>query len=518
MLRILAGLEDADEGTVTRTPPEQTVGYLPQEPDVHSHETLLAYLARRTGVAAADADLEQLAAELERDPSAAAPYAAALEHFLALGGDDLPARARTACADVGLAPERLEQQVGTLSGGEAARAALAAILLARFDVFLLDEPTNDLDFAGLDLLERFVDGLPGGAVVVSHDRAFLDRCVNRIFELDEDAPGGRAYAGGWSAYAEARDRERVQRGEEYERYVAERERLRERARRQREWAEAGVRRAKRRRTDNAKSLWDARAEGAQNLAARAKVTERRLERLDPVEKPWEPWQLRLALVPEGRSGELVVRLDAAVLERGSFGLGPVDLEVRWQDRLAILGPNGSGKTTLLQAILGTLPLSRGTRRLGERVLLGALEQRREAFAGPDPLLRIFVGAAAVSEANARSLLAKFGLGADDVTRAGSTLSPGERTRATLAAFVASGVNCLVLDEPTNHLDLPAIEELEAALDRYGGTLLLVTHDRRFLENVRVTRTLELPARGGRRTSDRSQEPVARSSRSTRSGA
>jgi ATPase subunit of ABC transporter with duplicated ATPase domains len=219
--------------------------------------------------------------------------------------------------------------------------------------------------------------------------------------------------------------------------------------------------------------------------------ERALERVDEVAKPFEPWRLRLELVPAGRSGDVVVRLERAVVERASFRLGPIDLDLRWGDRVAVTGANGSGKSTLLAALLGTIPLAAGRRTLGRRVVIGELDQRRSAFAGDEPLALSFPAESGLGSEEARTLLAKFGLGAEDVLRAASTLSPGERTRAALALLAARGVNCLVLDEPTNHLDLPAIEELEAALEGFPGTVILVTHDRWLLEGFGATLLVEL---------------------------
>jgi ATPase subunit of ABC transporter with duplicated ATPase domains len=188
-----------------------------------------------------------------------------------------------------------------------------------------------------------------------------------------------------------------------------------------------------------------------------------------------------------------------VVERGSFRLGPLDLDLSWADRLAIIGPNGSGKTTLLDAILARVPLVAGTRVIGAGVVLGEVAQKRGELESGS-LLPAFTKAAGLNNEAARTLLAKFGLGADHVLRDAASLSPGERTRALIALLAARGVNCLVLDEPTNHLDVAAIEELERALDGFSGTVLLVTHDRRFLAGFRATRTLELspgPARSAR---------------------
>jgi ATPase subunit of ABC transporter with duplicated ATPase domains len=229
----------------------------------------------------------------------------------------------------------------------------------------------------------------------------------------------------------------------------------------------------------------------EKLAGKAAATEKALERLEAVEKPFEKWQLSFSIASSARSGDVVVRLTDAVARRGSFTLGPIDLEIGWGERVGILGPNGSGKTTLLDAILGRLPLDAGERWFGPGVVVGELDQRRQRFQRGRTMLDAFTVDAAVLPREARSLLAKFGLGAAHVERPATSLSPGERTRAELALLMARGVNCLVLDEPTNHLDLLAIEQLELALESWNGTLLLVTHDRRMLDVVELTREIRL---------------------------
>jgi len=358
------------------------------------------------------------------------------------------------------------------SGGRETRDALAAVFRGGFDVLLLDEPTNDLDFAGLAWLERSLASHSGSIVVVSHDRAFLDRAVTRIVELDEWTRGTTEYTGGWSDYEADRERRRERHYRRWESSVAERRRIEEQQRRMAEWERRGYGQGRKKK----KSKDVKRTYGA------------KLARVEIVEKPYEPWELHLSLAPAARSGETVVRLEDAVVERGSFRLGPLDLAVGWGDRIAIAGPNGSGKTTLLDALLGRLPLAAGTRWLGPGAVLGELEQDRATLTGPQTLLEVYRD---FEEGTARTLLAKFGLGADDVLRAAASLSPGERTRAGLALLTARGVNCLVLDEPTNHLDVEAIEELERALAAYDGTVILVTHDRRFLEAFAPGRTIEL---------------------------
>src|SRR5690606_7171268 len=259
----------------------------------------------------------------------------------------------------------------------------------------------------------------------------------------------------------------------------------------------GVRRSRTKATDGDKFIRHFRAEGSENQAAKVRATERAIERLEEVDKPWEGWQLQLSIESTERSGDVVARLDGAVVRRGSFQLGPIDLELRWQDRLAILGPNGSGKSTLIGALLGQLPLEAGSRWFGPSVVVGELDQRRLAVGDSTAsVLDGFMAETGLRVPESRSMLAKFGLGAEHVLRRSDELSPGERTRLHLAALMATGVNLLVLDEPTNHLDLEAIEQLEQALGTYDGTLVLVTHDRRLLETVHLTRTLDLGAGSG----------------------
>jgi ATPase subunit of ABC transporter with duplicated ATPase domains len=493
LLRVLAGLEQPDTGHVMRSPASLQVGYLSQEPDAEPGETVRSYLARKTGVAGAAADLDRLTAALADDPAVVDTYSEALERFVALGGDDFDARVGSVGAELGLPEDRLDVAVGDLSGGQAARAGLAAVLLARFDVFLLDEPTNDLDFAGLDRLEGFLGSLPGAAVVVSHDRAFLDRVVTRILEIDEHDHTATEYAGGWSEYVDRRALARSQQSQAYEAWAAERARLRQRIRTQRAFSESGVKKAARKPRDHDKAQQGFFANRTEKQAAKVRQSERALERLGTLEKPWEGWDLHLDLVPGGRSGDVVARLEGAIARRSSFQLGPVDLEVSWADRVAITGPNGGGKSTLLAALLGRLPLTAGRQWLGPGVVLGEMDQRRTRLDAHADLLGGFAAETGLLPEAARSLLAKFGLGADDVLRPIGALSPGERTRALLAGLKATGTNCLVLDEPTNHLDLPAIEQLEDALAGFDGTLLLVSHDRWLLESVTVNRLLTVDA-------------------------
>ena len=492
LLRMLAGTRPADAGTVTVSPPGATIGYLPQEPDRRPGETARQFLARRTGVAAADEAMQAAADALAAGtPGADENYSHALERWLALGGADLDERAGAVTDGLGLTAE-LDQAMTGLSGGQAARASLASLLLSRYDVFLLDEPTNDLDLDGLAQLETFVQGLRAGTVLVSHDREFLTRTVTRVVELDLAQQQVRAYGGGYAAYLTERDVSRRHERAEYDEYAGTRAALQERAHSQRAWMEKGVRNARRKQPDNDKIGRKFRTEATEKQAAKARQTERLIERLDVVEEPRKEWGLRMEIATAPRAGTIVASMRGAVVRRGAFTFGPADLQIDWADRVAITGPNGSGKTTLLGALLGRIPLDEGYATLGPSVVVGEVDQARGLFLGGEPLIDAFAAAVpAMAPADIRTLLAKFGLRAAHVLRPAGTLSPGERTRAALALLQARGVNLLVLDEPTNHLDLPAIEQLEAALASYPGTLLLVTHDRRMLDAVTVTRRIEV---------------------------
>jgi ATPase subunit of ABC transporter with duplicated ATPase domains len=487
------------------SPAAATVGYLPQEPERtrprgtsrpggFGGETVREFLARRTGVAAAQIALDAATQALvDEAPGSDDAYAESLDRWLALGAADLDDRAEEAAASLGLGVS-LDHEMYALSGGQAARAGLASLLLSRYDVFLLDEPTNDLDLDGLERLEKFVGGLRAGTVLVSHDREFLARTVNRVVELDLAQQQVNVFGGGYASYLEERATARRHAREEFEEYAGTRAGLEARARMQRGWMDKGLRNAVRKAPDNDKIARKARTESSEKQAAKARQTDKMIERLDVVEEPRKEWDLQMEIAVAPRSGAVVATLRHAGVRRGGFDFGPVDLQIDWADRVAITGANGSGKSTLLAALLGRLPLDDGHSSLGPGVVVGEVDQARALFRGNEPLLEAFRGPAPdLDPAEIRTLLAKFGLKAEHVLRPAATLSPGERTRAALALLQARGVNLLVLDEPTNHLDLPAIEQLESALASYPGTLLLVTHDRRMLDAVHTTRRIEVDA-------------------------
>jgi len=492
LLRILAGVVEPQAGTVGLAPADAFVGWLPQEHERLDGETVAGYISRRTGCAEATLHMDAAAAALAEPAPADGPdpadsYSAALERWLASGAADLDERLPVVLADLGLAldPGAL---MTSLSGGQAARVALAALLLSRFDIVLLDEPTNDLDLDGLQRLEAFVTGLRGGVVLVSHDREFLARCVTRVLELDLVQGSNRVFGGGYDSYLEERETARRHKREEYDEFADKKADLVGRMRVQREWSSQGVRNAMKKAPDNDKIRRKASMESSEKQGQKVRQMESRIARLEEVDEPRKEWQLEFTIGAAPRSSTVVSTLSDAVFRQGDFTLGPVSLQVNAGERIGITGPNGAGKSTLLRALLGRQSADEGTASVGASVKVGEIDQARSLLAGATPLATAFE--ALVPDwpiADVRTLLAKFGLKADHVNRAVDELSPGERTRAGLALLQARGINLLVLDEPTNHLDLAAIEQLEQAIEGYDGTLLLVTHDRRMLGNVRTDR-------------------------------
>ena len=486
LLTLLGGAAQPLAGSVDLAPRDAFVGLLPQEHERVPGETVAQYLARRTGATEATEAMEAAAAALGSDePGTDDAYAAALDRWLASGAADLDDRIGPVLADLGL-DVGPEASMTALSGGQAARVALAALLLSRFDVVLLDEPTNDLDLDGLARLEAFVHGLRGGVVLVSHDREFLARCVTRIVELDLAQGQVTVYDGGYDAFLEERAVARRHAREAYEQYAGTKADLVQRARTQREWSSQGVRNAIKKNPDNDKIRRKAATESSEKQAQKVRQMESRIARLEEVEEPRKEWLLQFDIAAAPRGSSVAATLNEATCRLGDFRLGPVSAQVSAGDRIGITGPNGAGKTTLLRLLLGHTAPDTGSASLGASVAVGVIDQARTSLAEGLPLGDAFEASVPrMTQAEVRTLLAKFGLKADQVTSEVGRLSPGERTRAAMALLQARGVNLLVLDEPTNHLDLPAIEQLEQALASYDGALLLVSHDRRLLENVRL---------------------------------
>jgi ATPase subunit of ABC transporter with duplicated ATPase domains len=481
LLRILAGVLAPDRGSVTLGRGER-VGYLPQEPPGREL-TLDRLLGAALGeVWRLHARLEDLEARLD-DPVALAAYGEAQERFGALGGWALQARLDAARRALGIAHVPLAAPLGDLSGGEAARALLAGVLLARPTVLLLDEPTNHLDLDGLAWLEEFLADFPGAVLVVSHDRRFLDETVSQILELEDGTL--TAYEGGYTAYRDekAHRRERLELA-----YVAQ-----EKRRRRLEGDIAATRGFAARGERTASGLGsDQQKRYAKKVARKAASRERRLRREleseDHIDKPRHVGPLKVTLEGSG-GGRLIVRLRDVTAGWEAPVLTAVDLTVHGEDRIAVTGPNGAGKSTLLALLDGTLQPMAG--EVTRPAAAAVLPQGVGALPPEVPAVEFVRARSAAGEGDARRLLGHFGLEGAAALRPLGRLSPGERSRVAITAMVAARAELLLLDEPTNHLDFASLEVLEAALREYPGAVVAASHDRAFLEGIGVTRRLEV---------------------------
>ena len=479
LLRILVGQEAPDEGQVTLTPPGLRLGYLAQglelDPQTTLAEALHTAAPDATLLAAELAELgAALAAEPERDALHRA-YDRVLDQLSRAEGG----RAATVLAHLGLDSLEPERPVGELSGGQKTRLALALVLLDEPDVLLLDEPTNHLDIAMLEWLEGWLADYPGAALVVSHDRTFLDRTVTRILDLDPSHHTIRAYEGNYSDYLDQYLAERERQHAVWRDQTDEIRRIRHDIARTREQARHVEVTTK----PNQPSVRRIAKKVARKAASREKKLERYLDSDERVDKPDRSWQMKLAFdtLADAHIGRDVLALEALAVGYDRPLLTGLNLSIRAGQRVVLTGPNGAGKTTLLRTIAGRLPPLAGRARLGAGARLGYMSQEQENLDPAATPLATLLAVAAMTETEARSFLHYFLFEGDDSLRPVADLSFGERSRLSLARLVAAGCTFLLLDEPINHLDIPSRTRFEEALTGFPGTILAVVHDRYFIE-------------------------------------
>ena len=479
--KIIAGLVEPDAGEIELAK-NTCIGYLPQDTSLSGDETISAYLRRIAGIDTLEQKLEALASHLE-DKTKSLEYGDAHEQYERLDGYAFEHRIKMMLAGFGLDSIGIDHRLSDLSSGQKNKVALAGILLKGVDLLLLDEPTNNLDLPALIWLEDFLRKSDAACIAISHDRRFLDRVVRKIFELDRHTRVLNISGGTYSNYLAMVVKRIARQKEGYRLQQEEIERLSEQAQQQRV---ASARGSNWRGSDNDKFLRGFKRDRAGRLSRMAKNIEKRIDQMEKVEKPIERDPFEIPLKAEVGPGTLDIRLvDVVAGYPDGFTIDPVSFEVRYGSRVGIMGLNGTGKSTLLKTITGQLMACGGTIEIGSGVKIGNMMQEHESLPRDRTLLEFLKERAGLKEQDSYAKLAKFGFEEGQVKQPIGTLSPGGRARLLLALFSAQSVNVLVLDEPTNHLDLEALEALEETIEAYRGTILLVSHDRYFLEKARL---------------------------------
>ncbi len=445
LLRILAGLDQQTSGNITYAK-DISIGYIPQKFDDFFGVTVEKFLnAKENEIAAIFTKLD-------------------------------------------LNTNLCTRLIKDLSGGERTKVGLARIMLAPQDLLLLDEPTNNLDVDALELLEKYVQESNKTFIIISHDREFLNRVINRVFEIDEYTRELHIYEGNYSSYLEERIKRVEKQWGEYTDHIDEKKHLEKVIDDKKRHAERIEKEPPR---DNDKFLRNFKIEhGQRSIHKLAKHLQTRLADMEDIDKPKHKLLINLQFEIDQRGGDRVFSLKNITKKLPEFTLGPIDLDIQYGEKVLITGKNGAGKTTLLKIMLGEILSDQGDVVRGTNLNIGYLPQY-EDFLADNSVVDEFLRHVEIEEGLARRSLSRFGLSADDVHKKIKDVSSGERSRLILAILMSKKANCLILDEPSNHLDFEILEALEGALKEYEGTLIVVSHDRYFIEHLNFDRKINV---------------------------
>jgi len=477
IFRVICGQEDPTEGFIHKSRNAQ-VGYLEQTPvwpeNISVKETLMSAFSEVTGIQSAMRQMEvDMAIKTGKELDALMhAYDEAQKKYEILGGYEIDEKLGRIVTGLKL-HAFIDQSFETLSGGEKTRAMLGRLLLEAPDILLLDEPTNHLDVESVEWLEGFLKEYSGAVIIVSHDRYFLDRTVNTIIEIEQKK--SKVWLGNYTDFMNQKDEWLRLQLKAYESQQRKIRSMEEAAQRFRIWGEM---------------------RNSDKMYVRAKSMEKRIERMDKIDKPFEDRKnIKMAFDSSGRSGKEVLLMDKIAAGYDGVKLFEnVELDLRYQDRVALVGKNGIGKSTLFKLILGTQDPMEGHLKLGSKVQVGYLAQDIEFEDPSRTVLALFNAETGYNEGPCRNKLARFLFIGDDVYKTVSTLSGGEKVRLKLCLMMEQGINLLIMDEPTNHVDIPSREMLESALEIFDGTIFFISHDR-YLINRIADRIVDLSPTG-----------------------
>lgn len=486
LLSIIAGLEEPDSGKVSISS-DALLGYLPQQIKVDVSCTIAEYLGDVTGYDQLVSEMSSIEMDLTKKPENAEllqQYGRLQEKFERIDGYDFDARAKATLGGLGLDDVDVQRRLSDLSSGQRSKVALAGVLLLGRDILLFDEPTNNLDMPALIWLEHFLRETSATVIIVSHDRRLLDKIADKVFEINWFSREIREFGGTYTNFLQEKEREFAHDLKGFDEHVAEVKRLRKAQTDKSVWAAKSAAGGAKR--DNDKYLRGRQKDRAKGVARSSKALEKRILQKGEVDVPQKKERPDMTIDAPSRTGRnFLVDVQAAIVKLDKqFSLGPFDFEIKPKERIAIMGSNGVGKTTLLQVLAGKLKLSSGNMDVALNLQIGVFDQEHEILQRDLKVKDAFMELADVSSENAGYILSKLGLvGSGTLKKLVNQLSPGERARVILASFVARQTELLLLDEPTNHLDIEAAEELETALSSYDGALVVISHDRYFLEKV-----------------------------------
>jgi len=478
LLRIIIGEQKPVSGKRSLSRSNFQTGYLKQEINTEYEGTLLEYtLAAFPRIQKLYSELKRLEKDLS-NKNAATQYSLLQEEFNSLRGWERKAEAEKALTGLGFSKDEIGLDFNKLSSGQKTRADLARILLLQPDFIILDEPTNHLDLSGLEWLEKYLSDFKGTLLVISHDRAFLDKTAEKIWELRRGEL--KEYKGSYSFYYEQKKKELERKWKEYEYKRKKVKKLKQEAQRKKVWAK----RKEKERIGAGGAKGYITAVSAK-LAKRAKAAEKRAEKIEKVEKPFEEKRISLDFPDFEISGDYVLSVTDLSKSYGSKKLfEELNFSILRGKNLAITGPNGCGKTTLLKIISGEVQADKGEVILGHKVKIGYFDQERTGLS-EDKTILIEASESDISgdQVWVRNVLGALMLRKDFVYKKIKDLSEGEKGKVIIAKLLLSGANFLILDEPTNHLDIDAREALENALKDYPGSILFVTHDRYLIKKL-----------------------------------